>query len=389
MKDLPPEAQLIRDLFIEQEHFAMSIEYRHGWLRTAFILLRSILFARAAESSTYALAPGSRVAFVIFENERRAVSRAPAALRLDRVVDLDMRSLGVVRARLGSLGALLELLRFAARVVRVKGVSYLPRSAQPALGWMLYLAYRSILADAKGVTIVTTNLIHPTALGIHWAAIATGHRTAYYEHATTPGIIMIERGYDELHVNFEHTRRLMMSKGFDGARIHVFGTFNARAREVLDGPLTAVAVCINSYDTMQSILDITEEVACLGAKITYRIHDADSRVEAIKALAARRGFAVSLARSLPIQPFLETTDLVVAGNSNVVADALLAGKPVVYYWSGQDDMFDYYGVLQNYSVPNARSPESLRAVLAKLVGDHATGENRPQLHENSQGSSLR
>jgi hypothetical protein len=389
MKPLPSPELLVRDLFREQDRIVTSMEYRHGWLRTAFILLRSIVFARVADRATYAIQPGSRVAFVIFENERRALAHAQTTLRLDRVVDLEMSSLGVVRSQLGTWGAILELLRFASSVVRVMGFSYLPRCAQPALGWMLYRAYGCLLAHTRDVTVVTTNLIHPTSLGIHWAGIADGQRTEFYEHATTPALIMHDRGYDQVYVNFEHTRRLMMSRGFDGERIKVSVAFDARARQVLDGPLNNVAVCINSHDSLRSILDITDEVARFGAKITYRIHDADSRVDEITALAARRGFDVSLARSLPIQAFLQTTDLVVVGNSNVVADALLAGKAVVYYWAGEHDMFDYYGFLLEYDVPHARTPQALREALARLVLNRLPKDDHTAIHERSQGHSSR
>jgi len=368
MKERPTVERIVQELFVEQEHFALSIQYRHGWLRTAFVLLRSILFSRIERDRTaYSIRSGERVALVIFENERRAIARAPAALRVDRVIALEMKSLGIVRARLGTLGAARELLRFLVLVVRIKGFRYLPRSAHPALGWMLYKSFCSVLSDAENSTIVTTNMIHPTSIGIQWAAVASGKRSAFFEHATTPGIIMVDRGYDELHVNFEHTRRLMVSKGFDAARIHVLGSLDARARQRVETPLRNIAICVNSYDTMQSVQDMSDEVERLGARVTYRIHDADSRIKEITAEAERRGFALSFARRLPFQEFLEGMDLVLTGNSNVIADALLAGKAVVYYWAGQDDMFDYYGFVQTYEVPSARSAQSLRSVFATLI----------------------
>ena len=80
---------------------------------------------------------------------------------------------------------------------------------------------------------------------------------------------------------------------------------------------------------------------------------------------------MSDARQSRIEAFLGTVDLIVAGNSNVIADALMAGHPVVYYWSGAHDMFDYYGLVGFYNLPCASSKSSLRAVMTELLADVA------------------
>jgi hypothetical protein len=98
------------------------------------------------------------------------------------------------------------------------------------------------------------------------------------------------------------------------------------------------------------------------------VHDADPRLAQLKRLAAEHGTGWSDARQSRIDAFLDTVDLIVSGNSNVIADALTAGRQVVYYWSGTPQMFDYYGLVGHFDLPHACDAASLRAVLARLDG---------------------
>jgi hypothetical protein len=370
MPDRQFKQRIVQELFFEQEHDALSIGYRHGLLRTMFVIGRT-LFARRGDTLAQARRcfGTERVAVVFFENEARAIQGVAQHLRVDEVLRLDLRSLGLIRAVLGFSGALAALAEFLLLTARLKGIGYLRRCGVASVGWLLYRAFESMLAAPRPATIITTNMISPTSIGVHWGAIAAGKRTEFFEHATTPGIIMNQRGYHRLYVNFPHTRDLMAERGFSADRIEVLG--NVQVAERRAGPLrlARAALCMNSYDSMQSILDISDVLARRGAQVTYRIHDADPRVRDITALAKQRGFAVSLARQSPIKEILAVVDLVITGNSNVIADALIAGTPVLYYWAGVDDMYDYYGFVKHYALPHARDPQSLEAALATVTGE--------------------
>lgn len=358
--------RLLQDFYHEQEHYALSISYRHGLFRTAFVLARSLLFSRRPRESEV-VRDGEVVAVAFFENELAAVKRAAANLKIDRTLKFDLRSLSVVRAQLGWITMIAELCYFLALTVRLKGFSYLRRASIPALGWLVYRSFRHMLMGRSGVTMLTTNMVHPTSAAVSWAALDAGQSNIFYEHATTVPIIMRDRGYARLFVNFHHTRAIMAAKGFDAQRIEVMQPPFDRIVTVLPDRVSTAAFCINSYDSLDSIADVAQVLRTHGLTVIVRIHDADPRVGEVRALSGQLGFEVDLARASKIQDFFERVQLVVTGNSNVIADALIAAKPVIYYWTGVADMFDYYGFVQHHQLTHATSRHELQRLCRELL----------------------
>jgi hypothetical protein len=105
----------------------------------------------------------------------------------------------------------------------------------------------------------------------------------------------------------------------------------------------------------------------LGIHVTLRVHDSDRRIEAFRSLAKKFDLLFSSARESRIEAFLGTVDLLIAGNSNVLADALRAGKPAIHYWDGAEDAFDYYGLVAHYRLPFARNAAQLAELVAPPV----------------------
>ena len=368
MVDCAFTLNLFTELFFEQEHDALSIGYKHGFFRSVFVVMRA-LFAPGASDSRLAekICSNSTVGIAFFENERRALSAAKRTIHIDQLVFLDLRSLPIIRGQLGVTGILVQAWRFTRLVVRLKGLAYLRRSSIPMIGWLLYHAFTSFLLRKSDLTIVTTNMVHPTSIGIVWATAAAGHRAVFFEHATTPTLIMKDRLYTDVYVNFEHTKELLVARGFARDRVHQIPGAQSIVPVKVASAIRRVAICINGYDTLDAVQDVTDAINNRGLEGIYRIHDADPRVETLRRFAAEHGVEVSLALESPIQEVLRSIDLVVCGNTNVIADALMAGKPLIYYWSGSDEMFDYYGFIAHYGLCQARNAREFDAVLAKLV----------------------
>lgn len=363
--------RILEDLFYEQEHEALSNSYRHGVLRTMFVLARSLFFSTPVRDSDAApLRDGELIAVAFFENEFAAVKRAEELIPIQRILRFDLRALGRVRALLGWWATCAELWYFLRLTLQVKGLRYLGRASIPALGWLTYRMFERLLAGKSNLTLVTTNMVHPTSVGVTWAAVGAGQRVIFYEHATTPQIIMRDRGYERLYVNFHHTRGMLIARGFDANRIEVMQPPLDRAVAPAAATVHTAAVCINSYDELSSVADIVQVLKEQRLQVIVRIHDADPRVAEVRAMATQLGFEVDLARASKIQAFFTRVDLVVTGNSNVIADALIAGRPVIYYWAGRADMFDYYGFVQHYQLAHATD----RASLQRLVQALAAGE---------------
>lgn len=362
------DKRIVEDLFFEQDVDILAVSYNHGLLRSILILARSLLFSAGSDTSPRdTMVPGASVAVVFFQNEFNAVSKAPAAVRIDRVLRLDLHALALVREQLGWLGMARESLRFIRLALALKGWSHVGRLTYPLLGWLLYRTFQSLLADRSDVTLVTTNMQHPLSLGVVWAAVTMQRPTDFFEHATTPRIVVRDRGYRNIYVNFEHTRHMLVEQGIDAARVHVLHRIEAAPRTRADVPIRTVGICINFFDSLEAIADVAEVLREHGMQIGFRVHDADPRLSQLKRLAERLGAGVSDARESGIDAYLGTVDLIVAGNSNVIADALMAGRPVLYYWSGTPELSDYYGLVSHYHLPHASSKASLRVAMADLL----------------------
>jgi hypothetical protein len=313
------------------------------------------------------IAPGCAIAVVFFENEAQAIARARTHVNIDRVVRLDLTSLPSIREQLGVRGLINEICVFAAMVVRKRGVSYLRRSSIPLLGWLLFKSFAVLFREKDAITVITTNMQHPASIGIHWAARLAGRDTAFVEHATTPAVVVSDRGYGRWYVNFEHTRSMLTARNAPADRVHVMSGIS-RVAERRSAGFSTVGVCINDLDSADSVAAITAVLLQRAFKVVYRLHDADPRLNHFRREAARHGIAFSSARASRIETFLAEVDVIVAGNSNVVADALMAGTAVVYYWDGAESLFDYYGLIGFYRLPYARSKQELSAVFDRLGG---------------------
>ena len=361
------DRRIVADLFFEQDVDILAVSYRHGVVRSVLILLRSLLFSRVrAPRLDEVVSSGSAVAVVFFRNDIQAISKAPAWVRVDHLLALDLHSLAVVREQLGLFRMGREIVHFARLALALRGWSHIGRLCYPLLGWLLLRTFQSVLVDRTDVALITTNMQHPLSLGVTWAAVTTGHAADFYEHATTPRIVARDRGYREVYVQFEHTRAMLVEEGFDPRHVHALAA-DSSVIEIERRPVRSVGICINFFDSLESIADITTVLGERGLKVTYRVHDADPRYAELARLAERRGAGISDARTSAIGAFLSTIDLVIAGNSNVLADAVLARRQVIYYWAGRRDMNDYYGLVAHHGLPRADSQDSLRNALDGLL----------------------
>jgi hypothetical protein len=361
---------MVADLFFEQDHELLGLNYRHGVLRSLAVLTRSLLLRRGPAAPE--IASGSSVAVVFFPNELEAIRRAPSsALRVDRILSLDAHALAQVRHTLGLQGLARETARFVAMAWGERGWRCAGRLTYPLLGWLLHRSFEKLLAGKRDVTIITTNMQHPLSIGVARAATATGQASEFYEHATTPRLVFADRGYRHFHVQFEHTGRMLTDQGVSPGRVRVLNPMAAAPRPD-GGPIRTAGICVNNLDALESVADITAVLKERGIVLAYRIHDADPRLPQLRRLADQHGARLSNARETRIEAFLQTVDLIVAGNSNVVADAMVAGRRVVYYWAGTAEMFDYYGLVTHHGLPKARDRDSLRTALDALQPVPAT-----------------
>jgi len=357
--------RVVAELFYELEHPLISGAYKHGFVRTVYTLARALLPRVGRRSPDLPMFnPGETVAIAFFENEYQAVLRHQSAAMIDRIVRLDLENLAIVRNTLGWRGTALESVRFVNSAIRRRGIGALRTLGVPALGWLLYKALCQQWNGVQQLRVATMNMQHPLSVGVVHAARACGHRTLYVEHASTTLAVFSDRGYELLVVELPHTRALLEGAGVARSRILLLRDGPNLVATPIKPPVRTVGLCINDLDSMDAVHRIIQTLRGLGIRTTLRVHDSDRRIEAFRSLAKEFDLLFSSARESRIEAFLNTVDLVIAGNSNVLADALRAGKPAIHYWDGAEDVFDYYGLVAHYGLAFARNAARLAELVA-------------------------
>jgi hypothetical protein len=360
-------SDIIEDFFFEQEEEFLNPGYRHGLLRSFLVVGRSLSrIDRASQGLDAFDQPLASVAVVFFANELSAAQKAPASAGISMILKLDAHRLGFIRNQLGVFGTLKESGRFVRRTLAKKGNRYLGRLAYPLLAWLLYCALCKLLAGKPSVTLVTTNMVHPLSIACARAAVDSGQTSVFFEHATTPRIIFRDRGYARYFVQFPHTRQMMIELGAVPDTVVALLGDGALLKAECPTSLKTVGICINEWDALDSIADTTLVFLNAGIKVILRVHDADPRAEHIAQWASQNKLGFESAKDSPINDLFGRVDMIIAGNSNVLADALICGKMVLYYWSGAPAMFDYYDLVAQYQLPHAVDTVGLKAVLNGL-----------------------
>ena len=65
--------------------------------------------------------------------------------------------------------------------------------------------------------------------------------------------------------------------------------------------------------------------------------------------------------------FVQTVDLIITGNSNVLSDAILSQKYLIYYWNGCEKLFDYNGIVQGQGIKYSTSPAELNIAIQNIL----------------------
>ena len=371
------DCALVKELGFEANTKYVDAGYRRGVLVSVLILLNLLVKSRFR---SFEVADhfqdgnsGPDLAFQMFKNEREAIEAHIARGATWKIISIDLKNLQGLDFRSVFAGGLVLLPRFLLLLTRHYGLGALRTFAHPFIG---YLVYRYLLEKLRHVhpsrAIVTANISHPVSLGIHYAARSAGLTTIYIEHAMTPRLIAKDRGYDRYLVRSPHTRLLLADSGVELDRIHVLPYWQFAAEDLLapsaEKPIRTVGLAVNDLDTFDSVVELANYLKKIGMTCLIRVHDADRRLAKFKRFGAAAGIEISSAAGGPILEFLRRCDLVFAGNSSVLLDCYRARVPVIYYWSGDSSLFDYYGIVQHTNCRSARATEQLDGLLGRWGG---------------------
>lgn len=359
------EKKIISSLYFELENKLSAVSYKHGVFRTVYVLVRA-LWARspAPFDRNWTSISTKSICFVFFQNELNAALKNKQSVRIDEIVKLNSNKLDFLIRELGFINVMYEVFRFLKISVELKGWKILSKLAHPTIGWLLYIYFKKKFIGKPSLRIVSFNLIHPSSLGISWAAYAAQLTLDYCEHAGTTSMMLSNLEiYRNYYVSHNHTKSLLASSGLQVEKIFLLYQNKIEYQWPPLGEIGTIGFCINDFDSISTINMVTKSIKSTGCSLVYRVHDADQRYVLLSELAIGNNFEIESAKNSKIEDFLSRIDLLIAGDSNVIGDALIACKPVIYFWSGDLEIYDYYGFVKFYKIETADTEISLNIIL--------------------------
>jgi hypothetical protein len=341
--------------------------YRNSFIASCASLLRVYLRSRSARPNV-PLQESPVLCFYAFDNEMSAINQALSINPEWRACRLDHISLTGIDWRKALAPAPMLILPFIRTVVAVGGIRAIRNFAMPFIGYLLYQHLRRIFAKMQNnPAILISNLVHPLSVAAHLAAIKCGLRTIFWEHAVTPRILIsIAREFDECYVKQEYTRQAYIDNGIPEKRVKIINREKVMKAVMLTRAPQLIGLCVNDMDLISETFTLMQMLVDAQFKVVLRVHKTDRRIKKIKNMAIKSRVPFSEATQESIADFFRNVDLIIVGNSNVLYDCLSAKKSIVYFWPGEEKLFDYLGMVSAYKLMSFTSAKQILNYLDQL-----------------------
>lgn len=357
-----PNCRIVKSLYLEGVTEVMNDFYKVGFLFNILIFIRNItLGVKGGENFCI---DNSTLGVVFFPNEAFAAEKHNKLLGLSRVVNIAPNRLGFLLKTFG-LSKITKLsIAFIKQSYKVYGLKALHIFAHPLAGWLLFNYFLEKLNQTDCKKLVVFNLAHPTSIAVNLAATQLGIACVYCEHAATPKLI----GRRDLHfsewvVNHNHTKNILKKYFGISENVRIINNIKINCKPIDIKRVKIIGICLNSLDELDELKKLIEFFQKNYFLVSCRVHDADPRFWKIKKIADQSGCLFSSARESRIEKYLQSVDLVIAGNTNVIGDCVLNGTPVIYYWPGSLKIYDLYGIVEEYGVARASNIIELENLL--------------------------
>ncbi len=340
--------KIIKELYLESTIEVMNSEYKCGIIKNILISLKMII----AKSVGEILIEKDTVAIVFFKNELESALRHKKNISEYQILKLEPHNLKWIIDECGWIKVLGWIKSFIKLSVKEFGVTSLLKFAHPMCGWLIYNYFIFYFKQKKIKEVVVFNLLHPSSLGVYFASLNSKIKIKFCEHAATPRIALNRNLYfDEYFIFHKHTKKLFIDFILKDVNIKILHEDEKKTLNHFNG-IKKIGYCINSLDKIDTINLVLSALYDNGFDVICRVHDSDRRFNIIKRMAKLRNFSLESAANSKVDDFFKCIDLVVAGNSNVVGDAVRCNIPIIYYWDGVEDLRDLYGLVDYYNVSN-------------------------------------
>lgn len=361
------DTAVVEQLVFECLTYPINKAYRNSFLASCGTIARAYLRSRwAAPAAPLPDAPV--LCFGAFRNEMSAIGQALCENPDWHARTLDHRGLTSIDWRAALAPAMALVLPFIRAASAAGGALAVRNFAMPFIGYLVYQQLvREFMVLHSRPAVLTTNLVHPLSRAAHLAAKACGLRTLFWEHAMSPRIMIpTALGYDECHVNCEHTRQAFIEGGIPASNVMLIGDRTSPCAVPMTITPKRVAVCVNDLDSLLDTRTLVQKLVAARFEVVLRVHDSDIRFRQLRTMAVECRTSFSNAAESPIASFIADVDLVITGNSNVLLDCLRVDKPVVYLWPGDPKLFDYYGIVAASECLHFSRADNLVSHLSRL-----------------------
>jgi hypothetical protein len=353
---------VIKELYTESYIPIMNGDYRLGFLTNFLIFFQSFI---SHTKDNYVVSE-KKIAFVFFKNEYEAAVRNKDVISNYSICRLQANKIHW-RLNVNSFFDFLKLLFiFVICSYALFGFSFLNRFAYSIRGWFIYIYFYDFFKRSCIQEVFLFNLLNPSSLGIYLAALNNNLKVNFCEHAATPKIALTRKlFFTKYFLLHPHTLTLFSNYADKSSQFNIIYP-NLVALNIGFKNVEFIGCCINSLDEISTINKILALLKLNNFNVCVRVHDADKRYHAIKRNVLACGFNFSSANDSAIDSFINSVDLVLAGNSNVIGDSIRLNKPVVYFWDGPKYLNDLYGIVEHYDVKAFNSMSQLEKFFTSL-----------------------
>lgn len=238
----------------------------------------------------------------------------------------------------------------------------------------IYLVYfLRVLGSSQPKYVIVANDHSVSNRSILAVAHFLGIKTVYLQHASVSSL------FPALRVNYAFldgqsaldTYRLcernQPQSGFSAPfpKIILSGQkkYIARSKKLDSMP---IGVAINTLDDYAMVTKFVCTLLKAGKEVRLRWHPAQSQEEQgflQRALAEQKNISFSNPRKESVSDFFSEIEWLVAANTSIHLEAVLAGVSSIYYEFGQPDKPDYYGYVRNGLAKSANSVEEVISLI--------------------------
>lgn len=345
-------------LFFEANNTILSNAYRKGVAYQVLSILKKFISTFFAKIEPVEL-NNNDIAVTFFLNEENAASKYSEILNYDRNIKINFKNYSFVVEQIGYIKIIAHIGYFYLLNLYSRNWSYFEVMSSPLSGYLLYVGWLYLLRRTRPNRIIVFNCVHPSSLAILLACQKSNIDVEYCEHAVTTKLMLENcKKFTKIYAYYPFTKKIMINSGLSEASIHTLSQGLVYKLTECEN-ISKIGLCLNDLDDISDYEKLVQALRESKHQVSVRVHDAHPNFKYIEKTFSKLGCLVERANGHPIGVFLRVNDVIIAGNSNVLSDAIIDNKPCYYLWTGDDEIYDYYGLVNAYGIPAFTNIEQL------------------------------